>query len=100
MNVLDGILGQISENTTIHGLADKFGLTPEQVASAVTALGQAHGQPGDTVQDAADATGLSPDMLGEIVDYIGGERALARFASLLDDAGGLPATLGTLSKFF
>lgn len=65
MNVLDGILGQISENTTIRGLADKFGLTPEQVASAVTALGQAHGQPGDTVQDAADATGLSPDMLGE-----------------------------------
>ena len=43
MSLLDSILGQVSENATVQNLAAKVGLTPEQVESAVAALGKAHG---------------------------------------------------------
>lgn len=99
MSVLDNILGQASEGGTIQNLAAKVGLSPEQVESAVTALGQAHSQDGDTVQSAAEATGLPSDKLNEIVDHIGGEGSLGRFASLLQSEGGLSGALGGLSKF-
>jgi hypothetical protein len=88
MGMLDGLLGQIAENVDVKNLAAKVGLTPEQVESAVTALGQAHTAPGDTVDTAASATGLSSDTLQQIVGHIGGEGALAQFASLLGGAQG------------
>jgi hypothetical protein len=96
MSLLDSILGQVSETATVQNLAVKIGLTPEQVESAVAALGRAHGQEGDTVQRASETTGLPTDKLNEIVDHIGGEAALGRFASMLDGEGG---RLGSLSKF-
>lgn len=87
MSVLDSILGQVTQNVDIKNLAAKIGLTPEQVETAVQALGQAHPMPGDTVQTAAASTGLSPEMLQQIVGHIGGEGALAKFASMLGGAG-------------
>src|SRR3546814_3372935 len=48
--------------------------------------------PGDTAEQAAATTGLSADSMRQIVDQIGGEGALGRFADLLGaqgDAGGL-----------
>ena len=99
MSFLDGILGQVSENTTVQNLADKVGLSTEQVETAVAALGQAHSQEGDTVQTASEATGLPSDKLNEIVQQIGGEGSLGQFASLLQE-GGASGMLGQLSKFF
>lgn len=96
MSLLDSILGQVSDNATIESLATKVGLTPEQVESAVAALGQAHTQDGDTVQTASEATGLPADKLNQIVDHIGGEGSLGRFASLIEGGGGLS---GIVSKF-
>jgi len=96
MSLLDSILGQVADNTTIQKLAAKIGLSPDQVEQAVAALGQAHVQVGDTVQTASDATGLPSDKLNEIVQQIGGEGSLGRFASLLEGEGGLS---GALSKF-
>ena len=97
MSLLDGILGQLSNNPTIDNLAAKVCLTPEQVEQAVAALGQAHPQPGDTVATAAQQTGLPQDKLSEIVGHIGGEGALGQFASLLQqDSGGI---MGTVGKF-
>lgn len=96
MSLLDSILGQVSESATIQNLASKVGLTPEQVESAVAALGQAHAQEGDTVQTASETTGLPADKLNEIVNHIGGEGSLGRFASLLEGEGGLS---GIVSKF-
>ncbi|MBY0305986.1 MAG: hypothetical protein K2W86_12670 [Sphingomonas sp.] len=87
MSMLDGLLGQVTQNVDIKNLAAKVGLTPEQVESAVAALGKAHPAPGDTVQTAASATGLSSDVLSQIVGHIGGEGALAQFATLLGGAG-------------
>lgn len=98
MSLFDGILNQVSDNATIQNLAAKVGMSPEQVEQAVAALGQAHGQEGDTVTTAAEQTGLPQDKLQEIVGHIGGEGALGRFASLLQgDQGGI---LGGIKSIF
>jgi hypothetical protein len=97
MSMLDGILGQLSNNPTVENLAAKVGLSPEQVEQAVAALGQAHTAPGDTVTTAAGQTGLPQDKLQQIVGQIGGEGALGQFASLLQkDSGGI---IGSVGKF-
>ena len=88
MGMLDGLLGQVAENVDVKNLAAKVGLTPEQIESAVTALGQAHTAPGDTVDTAAASTGLPAEILQQIVGHIGGEGALGNFASLLNAQGG------------
>ena len=100
MSLLNGILSQVSDNATVQNLAAKVGLTPEQVEQAVAALGQAHPQPGDTVATAAEQTGLPQDKLQEIVGHIGGEGALGRFASLLQEDGAGGGVLGSISKMF
>lgn len=87
MGLLDGLLGQVAGNVDIKNLAEKVGITPEQVESAIAALGQAHTAPGDTVDTAANATGMAPDVLQQIVAQIGGEGALAKFAALLGGSG-------------
>ncbi len=77
MDFINSLLGQLAGNVDIQNLAEKIGLSPEQVESAVQALGLAHPQPGDTVELAAANTGLPTDKLQEIVGHIGGE-GLAR----------------------
>ena len=97
MGILDGLLGQVAQNVDVARLAAKVGLSPEQVEQAVTALGIAHPQPGDTVQTAAVQTGLPTDALHQIVAHIGGEAALGRFAALLgEQQGGIGGMLGGL----
>lgn len=98
MSLFDGILGQVSDNATVQNLAAKVGLSPDQVEQAVAALGQAHAAPGDTVTTAAEQTGLPQDKLQEIVGHIGGEGALGRFSSLLQEDGG--GVLGSIKSIF
>ena len=100
MSILNSILGQVSETATVQNLAAKVGLSPEQVEQAVAALGQAHLSEGDTVTTAAEQTGLPQDKLNEIVGHIGGEGALGRFASLLQEDGAAGGILGSISKMF
>lgn len=96
MGILDGLLGQVASNVDVAGLAAKVGITPDQAESAIAALGQAHSAPGDTVETAADATGLPTDTLQQIVGHIGGEGALGQFASLLSAQGGAGGILGSV----
>jgi len=100
MGLLDGLLGQVAGNVDIQNLAQKIGLSTEQVEGAVTALGKAHFEPGDTVTSAAASTGLSSDLLQQIVGHIGGEGSLAQFASLLQEHGGAEGLLGGLGNLF
>lgn len=97
MSILNGILNQVSDTATVQNLAAKVGLSPDQVEQAVAALGQAHASEGDTVQTAAQQTGLPEDKLNEIVGHIGGEGALGRFSSLLQQDSGL---LNGIKSFF
>jgi hypothetical protein len=90
MSIFDGILGQVTQNADIKNLAAKVGLSPEHVESAVQALAKAHPMPGDTAEGAAAATGLPLDKIQEIVGHIGGEGALANFASLVKAGSCLP----------
>lgn len=100
MSMLDGLLGQLAGNVDIKNLAAKVGLSPEQVESAVAALGEAHPAPGDTVETAAASTGLSSDVLQQIVGHIGGEGSLGQFASMLTEQGGVGSLLGGLGSMF
>ena len=67
MSLLNTVLGQVSENATVQNLAAKVGLSPEQAEQAIAALGQAHTQPGDTVETASQNTGIPTDKLSQIV---------------------------------
>lgn len=100
MSILDSILGQVSGDSTVQNLAAKVGLSPEQAEQAIAALGQAHAQEGDTVQTAAQDTGLPADKLSQIVQHLGGEGSLGQFASLLEAQGGASSLLGGLKSIF
>jgi hypothetical protein len=99
MSIFDQLLGQITGNIDVQNLAGKVGLTTEQTETAIAALGKAHPEPGDTVETAAANTGLSTDVLQQIVGHIGGEGSLAQFASMLNDGGG-EGLLGKVSHLF
>ena len=87
MGLFDNILGQVTGNPMVTGLAEKLGIDPAKAAEAVAALGEAHGQDGDTVELAAARTGLSPDMLNNLKDQLGGDGALGKVAGMLDRDG-------------
>jgi hypothetical protein len=96
MGMLDGLLGQLAGNIDVANLATKVGLSEEQVEMAMSALGQAHTAPGDTVATAAEGTGLSSDVLQQIVGHIGGEGSLGRLAEMLQQGGGEGGIMGQL----
>lgn len=85
MGLLDGILGQLGGQVDIGAIARRVGIDPSLAEKAVAALGQSHGEPGDTLAGAAAKTGLDVGQLGQIVQQLGGEGALAQIAGLLND---------------
>lgn len=88
MGILDSLLSQVSDSD-VANLAAKVGLSPEHVQSAVHALAKFHPMDADTAEGAAAETGIPVDKVQEIMGHIGGEGALARYASLLQGEGGL-----------
>jgi hypothetical protein len=87
MSMLDGLLGKIGGAEQLTQLASKLGLSEEQVKSGMAALGQAHAEPGDTVESASAATGLPTDKLNGLLGAIGGEGMLAKATGFLDKDG-------------
>lgn len=85
--MFDKILSQVSSNPTVTNMAEKFGIDPDMAAKAVAALSESHPQDGDTVALAAEKTGLDTALLSQIVEAIGGEGSLGKFASMLDQDG-------------
>lgn len=104
MGMLDGLLAQLGPNFDLTNMATKVGLSPEMAEMAVSALAKAHPEPGDTVATAATNTGISADILQQIVGHIGGEGSLANYASIIAGAtggagaqGGAGGIMGTVA---
>ncbi len=85
MGLLDGVLGQLGGNVAIDAIAAKVGIPAEMAEKAVAALGQAHAEPGDTVESAAQQTGIDAGTLNQIVEHIGGEGGLGQIAGALQN---------------
>ncbi|MFO6445661.1 hypothetical protein ACLBKU_00815 [Erythrobacter sp. NE805] len=88
MSILDGILRNIGgAPDDVANLARQLGIDPAIAEQAIATLGRTHQMDGDTVQLAAEKTGLSPEILGQVVAAIGGEGSLTQFAALIDRDG-------------
>ena len=99
MSLLDSILQQVAGSPdTVADIAAKVGIDPALAEKAVAALGQAHPQPGDTVEAAAGKTGIDAGTLGQIVQQIGGEGALGQIAGKLGGNPQLASILGMLDR--
>jgi hypothetical protein len=95
MSLLNQMLQTIG-GADIEALAGKLGLTPPQVESIVAALGRAHPEPGDTVELAAAKTGMSTDVVAQVLAAIGGEEGLKRIVGGLSQGGGLAGAMSGL----
>lgn len=104
MSLLDGILKNIGgAPDDVTNLAAKVGLDPSMVEKAIGMLGKTHQMEGDTVELAAAETGIDAGILSKIVEQIGGEGSLTKFAGMLDlDGDGNPMNdiTGLAGKFF
>jgi len=81
MSLLDGILQQVAGSPdTVASIAEKVGIDPAMAEKAVAALGQSHAEEGDTVELAAQKTGLDTGALGNIMEQMGGENALGQLS--------------------
>lgn len=98
MGIFDSILGQVSEHADVAGLAAKVGIDPGMAEKAIAALGASHPEPGDTVRGAAAKTGLDAGVLSQIVEQIGGEGSLGRYAQMIQDNPMASGILGSLDK--
>lgn len=87
MSMFDQILGAAQGHPALGNMAEKLGIDPAMAERAVAALGEAHQQPGDTIAQAAEKTGLDAGTLGQIVEQIGGEGSLGRFSQMIDQDG-------------
>ncbi len=90
MGILDGLMGQI-EGQAAGAIAAKMGIDPQMAQMAISALTQAHPQPGDTVQAAAAQTGMPADMLSSIMGHLGGEGGLGALIGQMSGAPAAPA---------
>lgn len=99
MGMLDGLLGQVTQNVDIAGLAAKVGLDPATVEKAIQALASAHAAPTDTIATAQQSTGLPADKLSQIVAQLGGEGGLGNLTGMLQ-GGGAADALGKLGGMF
>ena len=90
MSLLDGLMqqfgGQIGPQLA-QMVAQKFGIDPAMAQMAIAALMRNHPLPNNTVEAASAETGMSTDMLGQIVNQIGGEGALGQLGGMLGGAG-------------
>lgn len=96
MSMLDSILGGMNVGEdSIGAIAQKLGVDPALVSKGVAALGKSHAEPGDTVETAAQQTGLDSGMLGNIVNQIGGEDGLGQISEVLNSDEGLMGKIGS-----
>jgi hypothetical protein len=65
-------LAGLAGNPQVMELAAKVGLSPEQVQQVLGVLTQAAAQPGDTAENASNASGIPLDKVRELLAQMGG----------------------------
>ncbi|WP_299191658.1 hypothetical protein [uncultured Erythrobacter sp.] len=99
MSILDGIMKQVAGSPdTVAALAEKVGLDPSLAEKAVAALGASHEQEGDTVELAAQKTGIDAGALSGILSQLGGESALGGIAEGMKDNSALSGVMSMLDQ--
>ncbi len=99
MSIFDSILKQVGGSPdTIADLASKVGIDPSMVEKGLAALGQSAPEDGDTVELAAEKTGIDKGALGSIMEKMGGENALGDMASKAEGSGGLGGIMSMLDR--
>ena len=99
MSILDGIMKQVAGSPdTVAALAQKVGLDPALAEKAVAALGASHEQEGDTVELAAERTGIDAGALSGIVDQLGGEGALGGIAQGMKGDSALSGVMAMIDQ--
>jgi hypothetical protein len=101
MGLLDGLAGGLGKQAA-EAIAGKLGIDPAIAETAIEALARNHPLPNDTIQQSAQETGVSADMLNQIVSQIGGDGGLGALVGALGQgqaggsAGGLEGILSSL----
>lgn len=101
MSILDNIMSQVAGSPdTVASLAEKVGIDPAMAEKAIAALGQSHAEDGDTVELAAEKTGMDAGALGGIMEQLGGEGALGDIAGKFQEGGegGLSGLMSMLDR--
>ena len=88
MSQFGGQMGQQVEAQVAGMIAQKMGIDPAMVQTAIGALTAAHTAPTDTVDTAAQQTGMAPSMLNEVLSHLGGEGALGSLVSHMGSVQG------------
>ena len=97
MSMLDGLLQNLPVGAdSIGEIAEKLGMDPAMVEKGVAALGQSHGEDGDTMAAAAEKTGMDSGALSGIMDQLGGEGGLGQVSEMLNSEEGI---MGKISGF-
>ncbi len=90
MSLLDGLMQKLPvDANSIGDIAEKVGIDPSMVEKGVAALGQSHGEDGDTMAAAAEKTGLDSGALSGIMEQLGGEGGLGQVSEMLNSEEGI-----------
>lgn len=98
MSIIDSIFSQFNRHPDVANMAAKLGIKTGQAEKAIAALAVAHQEERDTIAGAVARTGLDAGIIGQIVQQIGGEGALAQFAQTLKDHPQASSLLGLLDR--
>jgi hypothetical protein len=86
MGIFDGVV-QGLEQQAASAIAAKLGLDTSMAPLAIGALAKNHASAGNTVEQAAEQTGISPDILTQIVSQVGGTGGLGALVGAMTGAG-------------
>ncbi|WP_271077405.1 hypothetical protein [Aurantiacibacter sp. MUD61] len=103
MSIFDQIKNMAHNHPTVKNMADKLGIDQETAEKAIAALTEGHQAEGDTVDVAADKSGIDKGILSQVMEHVGGEGSLNGFMQMLDkdhDGNPLNDVAGMAGKLF
>ncbi|KLI63249.1 hypothetical protein [Aurantiacibacter marinus] len=84
MSIFDQISSAVHNHPTVKNMADKLGIDQETAEKAIASLTEGHQADGDTLQVAADKSGIDKGVLSKVMEQVGGEGSLTGFMQMLD----------------